>query len=1214
MPTDPSAPPDYRGGMPGAYGDPGYGADAALDAFAQPDALQPPVARAALTGHHVTAVLVSHEGARWLPQALAALTASDHRPDRLVGVDTGSRDESASLLTDVLGAHAVTTMPKRTGFGRAVRAGIAHADRQAPARQAASGRTEWVWLLHDDCAPAPDALRRLLECAVRHPEAAVIGPKVRSWREEKQLLEVGLTMTGGGRRHTGLEKREYDQGQHDTTREVLAVGSAGMLVRRDVWDELGGFDKHLAVFRDDIDFGWRVNLAGHPVVVCPDAVVQHAEAAAHGRRRLGATRQRPHLVDRRNALYVLLANAPGKWWLFTLLRTVLGGVGRAVGFLLGKQPALAIEELLAVLAVVGRPDRLIRARFVRARSRTVDHTTLRRFFPSPSQQLRNAGETVLGLVSGTGTAHDLPTSHRRAVTEPESEDDEPATDDSALVRALTRPPVLLAAALVAVTLAASRGLIGSGRLAGGALFPAPDTTAALWAAYTEPWHGVGVGSGTATPPYIAVVAALGSVLRSPSLAVDVLLVGSVPLAGLTAYLLLRKVVVSARLRFWAAAVYALLPATTGAIAAGRLGTAAAAVLTPLVALAVLRTLGPRDDPGPFRAAWSAGLLLAVVVAFVPLAWVAAVLLAVVGVAAGYGRPGMLARFVVILGVPPVVLAPWTFEVLDSPALLLAEAGVPGPGLSESALAPWAVLLQHPGGPGVAPVWLGAGVLLAGWVALFTRHARGLVVTGWAVALVGFGLGLLVSRLPVSGPTLETPVSGWPGYATVLVGGGLTIAAAGAATGLRERLRSASFGWRQPLAVLLTVAAGLTPLVAAGWWVWRGADGPVERGDPAVLPAYVAVESQQPDRVRTLVLNRTDDGRVTYALLRRAGPQLGDAETGPPHAQHAALEDVVADLVSERGGSDASALVDFAARYVYLPPPADPELVERLDTVSGLSRASAPEGAAMWQVAGDVARARVIGESEEPVLLDSGDVTAGGRIPPADGDAGRLLVLAEHADPGWSATLSGEPLPSTTYDGWAQAFEVPASGGDVRVTHLGPERRTWLTAQLGVALVVVVLALPGMRRQRGAVEGAADVGLDDSSTDLPAVAPRAAASRVPAGVGAGSPAPLPEPPTPPPPAPMAEPPTPPPRPVRPMQEPPTPPPQRMPEAPGAWLEAEGPEASEAPESAGHGRHAGRRARRSTGRGVPEEGSAGDRRRSSGRGGRRAKGRRRRGGDT
>jgi GT2 family glycosyltransferase len=1087
MSTDATAPPDLYGGEPSVYDDPGYGVDGALDAFAQPDAMPVPVNQAELAAHHVTAVLVAHNGDRWLPQALAALTASDHRPDRIVAVDTGSRDESEKLLIDALGGPAITRMPKRTGFGAAVQHGLAYADQRSPIRDSHRQRTEWVWLLHDDCAPAPGALRQLLECAVRRPDAAVIGPKVLGWRDDRQLLEVGLTITGGGRRHTGLEKREYDQGQHDATREVLAVGSAGMLVRRDIWEDLGGFDRNLAVFRDDVDFGWRANQAGHTVLVCPRAVVHHAEAAAHGRRRLGATRDRPHMVDRRNALYVLLANAPARRWLLALVRIVISSVVRAVGFLLGKQPALAFEELVAVLAVLGRPDRLIRARLARSRTRSVDPATLRRFFPSTTQQLRNAGEQLFAVVTGTDSGHDLP-SRRRAVTDPASEDDEPDADDTSWLKVFVRPPVLLVAGLTLLTLLASRRLIGGGRLSGGALFPAPGSAAELWATYTEAWHGVGVGSPIAAPPYLAVIAAFGSVVQSPSLAVDLLLLGSVPLAALTAYLLLRRVVESPWLRFWGAAVYGLLPATTGAIAAGRLGTAVAAVVTPLVALAVWRTLGTPDRPGPFRAAWSAGLLLAIVAAFVPLAWLAAVAAGVAAVAAGFRSTGAVLRLVAMVSVAPVVLAPWTLELVRNPELLLLEAGVPGPDLSEPALVPWSVLLMNPGGPGAAPIWLGAGIVLAAWAALFRTGSRGPIVAGWIVAAVGLVAGLLVSRMPVSGPTLETPVSGWPGYATVLVGGGLMVAAVQAAARLRTRLSGVGFGWRQPVAVLLVLAAGATPLVGAGWWLLRGADDPLERRSPAVLPAYVAEEGERPARIRTLVLSRADDGRITYALLRHAGPRLGDAETGPPPEQQTALEEYVGDLVSGRGGADATALADFAARYIYIPAPADPALVDVLDTVPGLTRASAPPEAAMWQVAGEVARVRVLGGAEGAIALASEEVEASDTVP-ADPDADqRLLVLAEHTDPGWRATLDGQPLTPTTYQDWAQAFELPNTGGEVAVMHRGEERRTWLTVQLVAVLVAILLALPGMRRQRGAVEGAAEISPDESSSpDLP-VAP------------------------------------------------------------------------------------------------------------------------------
>jgi GT2 family glycosyltransferase len=1083
MPTDPISPPDLRDGAPSVYDDPGIAADSALDAFVESMEAQP-VEPTALLAHHVTAVLVAHDGERWLPRTLEALAAAERPPDRLIAVDTGSRDRTAIMLEDSLGANSVVSLPASTGFGAAVQAGLSTADDRAPTRTTWHEQVEWVWLLHDDCAPAPDALRRLLEYAVRRPDVGVIGPKVRSWRDNRQLLEVGLSMTGGGRRQTGLEKREYDQGQHDATRDVLAVGSAGMLVRRDVWDELGGFDPRLPIFRDDIDFGWRANLAGHPVVVHPEAIVQHAEAAAHGHRRLGATRDRAHLVDRRNALYVLLANAPASHVPLVYLRILLGGLSRAVGFLFGKQPALAGEELLAVLGVLARPDRVFRARRRRAKTRTVGQSALRRFFPSATQQLRNAGETVLALVTGTGSGYDLP-DRRRAASGSEDDDDEPVDNESVVLRALTRPVVLMLAGLVILALIAARELIGAGRLTGGALLPAPDNPPDLWTTYTESWHGVGLGSPTATPPYIAALAALGTLLRSPSVAVDMLLIGSVPLAGFTAYLLVRRLVLAPWIRIWAAGTYALLPATTGAIAAGRLGTAVAIVLTPLVALAVARTLGRPGQHGPFRAAWSAGLLLAVTAAFVPLAWVAAFVLAIVGLVTVYRDRGSVLRMLVAVSVAPVVLMPWTGQVFRDPVLLVTEAGTPGPDLSDPALKPWALLLQHPGGPGTGPVLFGVGVVLAACGALLRSDRRLPILAGWAVAVVALVLGVVVSRLPVTGPTLEVPVAGWPGYPAALIGGGLLVAGTLGAERLRERLSGASFGWRQPLAAVMVTVAVACSVAAAGWWLVRGADDPLERRDPAVLPAYVVDEAARPERVRTLVLTRGDDGRVTYALLRRSGPRLGDAETGPPPEEYAALDRVVGDLVSDRGGAEASALAPFAARYVYLPAPADPELVDVLDTVPGLTRASAPEGAVMWQVAGEIGRVRVLGGDNGPVVVPSGEVDATGVI--AAGPADQQLMLAERADPGWRATLAGEPLDAVAIDDWSQSFTVLASGGEVDISHVGPHRSAWLTAQLVAVLIAIVLALPGIRRERGAVDHAADVEPDaPTSVDMPSV--------------------------------------------------------------------------------------------------------------------------------
>src|ERR1044072_8087349 len=264
--------------------------------------------------HVVTAVLVSHDAARGLPDALSGLLGQERPVQSVVAADTGSADESARLLTETPGEGRGPHLARRRGFGTAVAEAVRGAPvlgpeelpyLKRPSSWDPVNRTwrddaydmpelphgepiQWLWLLHDDCAPAPDALHELLRVADAElratRQAAIIGRKLRGWYDRKQLLEVGVSIARSGRRWTGLERREQDQGQHDQVRPGLSVSSAGMLVRRDVGEQLGGFDPRLPLMRDDVDLCWRAHAAGHQVLVAPDASLRHAEASARERR------------------------------------------------------------------------------------------------------------------------------------------------------------------------------------------------------------------------------------------------------------------------------------------------------------------------------------------------------------------------------------------------------------------------------------------------------------------------------------------------------------------------------------------------------------------------------------------------------------------------------------------------------------------------------------------------------------------------------------------------------------------------------------------------------------------------------------------------------------------------------------------------------------------------------------------------------------------
>ncbi|MFI1150455.1 glycosyltransferase family 2 protein [Streptomyces sp. NPDC020817] len=1044
--------------------------------------------------HVVTAVLVAHDGARWLPKTLAGLLGQERPAQSHVAADTGSADDSARLLGEALGEDRVLHLARRTGFGAAVDEAVRNAGtltpEDLPYLKRPSGwdpvsRTwrddaydlpelphgepvQWLWLLHDDSAPEPDALTELLRVADENPDAAVIGPKLRGWYDKKQLLEAGVTIARGGRRWTGLDRREQDQGQHDQVRPVLSVSTAGMLVRRDVYEALGGFDRRLPLMRDDVDLCWRAQSAGHTVLVAPDAVLRHAEAAARERRTVdcaGRTSSSPHRVDKAGAVYTVLANSSGRALPYVLLRLLVGTLLRTLAYLVGKAPGQAVDEITGLLATLLRPGRILGARRRRGRP-AVPAKELRPLFPPPGASVRANAEQLAGYF---GADRDTDTAavgrHGGAVESGPGGDDADYLEIeqfARLKRIARNPAPVLFALLLLVSVIACRALLGGGSLMGGALLPAPDSGLALWRAYTDDWQPVAVGSTAGAPPYLAVLGALATVLfGSTSAALTLLLVCSVPLAGLTAYFASRPLVESRLLRAWAAVAYAFLPAVTGALAGGRLGTAVLAILLPLIARSAVAAFafgsaepaggagGAEGERSGWRPVWTYTLLLTLATAFTPVVWPLAAVLGTAALVlrrAEWKTYGL--RLLATLAVPLLVLAPWSLSLLTHPGRLLHEAGLPYGSGSATALD---LLGISPGGPRTAGGLLLVGIVLAALAALLRSERQFAVRSAWAAALAALLLAVVVNR------------TGWAGPATLVYGLALLAAAVVGADGAKERVAASSFGWRQPLAALIALAAAAGPLLGAAGWMISGADGPLERRDPVQVPAFVAEESGTRDQARTLVLGGASPATVSYTLVRGSGGRLGDAELAAAAGSSPQLDKVVSSLVAGSGADQSDQLSGFAIRYILVRDGAPQQMRKVLDATPGLSRLSQLDGSALWRVDRQVARATIVSgkPGEAPIPVASGPVEVHTKIPA--GEAGRVLRIADRTAPGWAAALDGKPLKPKTLDGWAQGFELPAAGGRLDLVHEDALTRTaWHWAQGLLALVLLVMALPGRR--------------------------------------------------------------------------------------------------------------------------------------------------------
>lgn len=535
----------------------------------------------------VTAILVTRGTTPYLDASLRAVLGVDRAPGRVVVADA-SDDSSAQVAADLADRVILHRVPGARSFGTAVTAVLTDLP---------SVDSTWLWLFHDDSAPEPQALDHLLRALEHTSNVAVAGAKQVRWDEPDELLEVGYTVSRSGRRMTGVEDGELEQGQHDSREDVLAVGLTGALVRRSVWVGLRGTDHTYGVFGDSLDLCYRARRAGHRVVVVPAAVVHHARASLTGARgRDGGARQADDTGRRdslvvgdpsfgprlRSQLFFLASTVPVVVLPFFLVLSVVAGPVRALYRIAVKQPAQALDEIWAPLWLVGRLGRTVRARAVAARTSTV-----------PRRRLAPLLATTRDVVTSHQDRRLAARARRKALHRTDELDRAEIRQTGRRRRLTLLALVLLLSVVTLVALgSAVSTLTSTGRVVGGALLPARGGWSDLWQAISGGWVRDGLGASAPADPLLTALAPITALTGGDlQLAVNLVVVAGLVLSGVGAWFAAGVVTRSLSLRSWAVLVWAAAPTLLAAVGQGRLGAILAHAALPWFALALVRALG-----------------------------------------------------------------------------------------------------------------------------------------------------------------------------------------------------------------------------------------------------------------------------------------------------------------------------------------------------------------------------------------------------------------------------------------------------------------------------------------------------------------------------------------------------------------------------------------------------------------------------------------------
>jgi GT2 family glycosyltransferase len=300
----------------------------------------------------VAVVIVNWNSWPLLARCLDALAAQTFQDFSVTIIDNASQGEPPENL---LAAHPTACLvrnPTNTGFAAANNLAVNHH----------TGNSPWVALLNPDAFAQPDWLAQLMQAAVAHPDCAVFASRQLNAADPSLLDGDGDNYHVSGRAWRGGFGQPLAQAQTTQPGSLPAVFSpcgAAALYRRSAYVEVGGLDEDFFCYFEDVDLGFRLQLAGYSCLLVPHAVVHHVGSAATGGQHGDFAVYHGH----RNLVWTYFKNMPGAlFWLFLPLHLALNLVT-----LLRYRHRLGVVWRAKKDALLGLPRMLAKRQRIQAR-------------------------------------------------------------------------------------------------------------------------------------------------------------------------------------------------------------------------------------------------------------------------------------------------------------------------------------------------------------------------------------------------------------------------------------------------------------------------------------------------------------------------------------------------------------------------------------------------------------------------------------------------------------------------------------------------------------------------------------------------------------------------------------------------------------------------------------------------------------------------------
>ncbi len=248
----------------------------------------------------VHVLVINWNGLEHLEACFASLLAGTYANCRFVLVDNASEDTSVAFVRENFGHDSrVEFLQCPTNLGWSGGNNVAM-------ERALEAGADYVFLLNNDTAVAPDAMEKLVEMAEEGPELGAIAPKMVLFDHPEILNSVGLECSLiGASWDKGVGRQ--DAPRWNRSEAVIGVCGGACLLRSEALHKTGLLPAHFGIYLDDLDLCLRIWNAGYEIWSCPEAVVRHKFSATLGQ---GRSVRKKYYLNTRNRLYLVFQGFP----------------------------------------------------------------------------------------------------------------------------------------------------------------------------------------------------------------------------------------------------------------------------------------------------------------------------------------------------------------------------------------------------------------------------------------------------------------------------------------------------------------------------------------------------------------------------------------------------------------------------------------------------------------------------------------------------------------------------------------------------------------------------------------------------------------------------------------------------------------------------------------------------------------------------------------